>query len=106
MRAAPWIRETDCLLATLLAQALDEREALRDLLAESPTVEGSKGQVRAHPYVMRLRDVEAHVGEWARLLLLDPRQRVELGLATEKARTLLDELRERRRAFVDPARPP
>jgi phage terminase small subunit len=98
LAAAPWVRETDGILASMFCQGLQEREALRALIAASPTVKGSRNNPRPNPATAQLRALEKQLGEWARLLLLDPRQRTELGIATAKARTKLDELRDRREA--------
>ena len=97
LAGVPWIRASDAPLSVLFCEALDERARLRALTDAEPVVIGSKGQPVAHPLMSRLGAVEKNAAELARLLLLDPRQRAELGIAQEKARTRLDELSDRRK---------
>lgn len=101
LQGCAWVRASDFALAQLLCDGLDRRVRLRRALNRGgASVAGSTGQTRANPLLGELLDLEKQLGEWSRLLLLDPRQRTELGLAEAKARTKLDELRERHAASL------
>ena len=65
LAAAPWVRETDGILASMFCQGLQEREALRALIAASPTVKGSRNNPRPNPATAQLRALEKQLGEWA-----------------------------------------
>ena len=96
LQAAPWVRDSDFVLSQLFAEGLDRRARLtRALGRAAATVAGSTGQTRANPLLGELLDLEKLLGEWSRLLLLDPAQKVQLGIAQTKATSKLDELRAR-----------
>ena len=99
LQAAPWVRETDFAIAQLFCEGLDRRGRLvRALSRSDATVAGSTGQTRANPLLGELLDLEKTLADWSRLLLLDPAQKVQLGIAQTKASTKLDELRSRQAA--------
>jgi len=96
--ASAWISTTDQLgVLTLLGDAWDERRTLRAAAMVVPDGMDPK-TLRAWGESTRkeLRDLEKQITAWLSLLGLTPTDRSRLGVAEVKARTKLEELRERR----------
>ena len=90
---------TDLDLLTRLCEAHDEREAIRDAIAEEGyMVTGSMGQRRANPLLSELRSLEAQMTRYESLCGFTPTDRARLGYAEVKRASKLDELIARRQA--------
>lgn len=88
---------TDLDLLTRLCEAHDEREALRDAIAdEGYMVTGSMGQRRANPLLSELRALESQMTKYESLCGFTPTDRARLGYAEVKRASKLDELLSRR----------
>lgn len=88
---------TDLDLLTRLCEAHDEREALRDAIAdEGYMVTGSMGQRRANPLLSDLRSLESQMTKYESLCGFTPTDRARLGYAEVKRASKLDELLSRR----------
>ena len=88
---------TDLDLLTRLCEAHDEREALRDAIAdEGYMVTGSMGQRRANPLLSELRSLESQMTKYESLCGFTPTDRARLGYAEVKRASKLDELLARR----------
>ncbi|RJQ68089.1 phage terminase small subunit P27 family [Pseudonocardiaceae bacterium YIM PH 21723] len=89
---------TDLDLLTRLAEAHDEREAMRDAIANSGyLVPGSTGQPVLNPLVPALRALEAQITKYESLCGFTPTDRARLGYAEVKRVSKLDELLAKRR---------
>lgn len=90
--------ETDADVLTRLCESHDEREAMRDQIAQDGyMVEGSVGQLRPHPLLAHLRALEAQMTRWESECGFTPAARSKLGYAEVKRVSKLDELMARRR---------
>ncbi|MFI6117467.1 phage terminase small subunit P27 family [Kitasatospora sp. NPDC051164] len=90
---------TDLDLLTRLCEAHDEREAIRDAIAEEGyMVTGSMGQRRANPLLSELRSLEAQMTRYESLCGFTPTDRARLGYAEVKRASKLDELLARRQS--------
>jgi P27 family predicted phage terminase small subunit len=90
---------TDLDVLTRLCEAHDEREAIRDAIAdEGYMVTGSMGQRRANPLLSELRALEAQMTKYESLCGFTPADRARLGYAEVKRASKLDELLARRAA--------
>lgn len=88
---------TDVDLLTRLCEAHDEREAIRDAIAEEGyMVSGSQGQRRANPLLSELRALESQMTKYESLCGFTPTDRARLGYAEVKRASKLDELLARR----------
>lgn len=91
--------KTDLDLLTRLCEAHDEREAIRDAVAEEGyMVTGSMGQRRANPLLGELRALESQMTKYESLCGFTPTDRARLGYAEVKRASKLDELLARRSA--------
>ncbi len=103
-QASAWIATPDRLaLLPLLVDAWDERAALRADIEEhgrSYMSESKVSGVQYHPRpeYQQLQALEKRITEWLQLLGLTPTDRSRLGIAEVKARSKLEELRDRRAA--------
>lgn len=89
--------ETDLDIVTRLAEAHDERDAMRDQIAgDGYMVTGSMGQPRPHPLLAYLRALEAQMTKYESLCGFTPSDRSRLGYAEVKRASKLDELMARR----------
>lgn len=89
---------TDLDILTRLCEAHDERDAMRDQLAQDGyMVIGSRDQVRPHPLLTHIRALEAQMTQWETLLGFNPAARSKLGYAEVKRVSKLDEMMSRRR---------
>jgi P27 family predicted phage terminase small subunit len=81
--SAPWLcTAADFLLLEHLAEAVDERHQLRDMIAEGGRIaHGSTGQPVTAPPVEQLRAVEAQIHRLASMLGLGAGPRARLGVA-------------------------
>ncbi|MGW1892135.1 phage terminase small subunit P27 family [Streptomyces sp. NPDC002004] len=90
---------TDLDLLTRLCEAHDEREAMRDQVAQDGyMVPGSMGQRRAHPLLSEIRAIESQMTKWESLCGFTPTDRARLGYAEVKRASKLEELAQRRQA--------
>jgi hypothetical protein len=64
---------------------------------DGPMIEGSKGQLVAHPLIAEIRKSLAQLETWAGYLALRPDMRARLGLTVARTANELDELTHRRR---------
>ncbi|MBG6140235.1 phage terminase small subunit P27 family [Longispora fulva] len=88
---------TDLDVLTRLAEAHDERQAMREqIAADGYMVAGSQGQPRPHPLLTHLRALEAQMTRWESLCGFTPADRSRLGYAEVKKVSLLDEMANRR----------
>jgi len=88
---------TDLDVLTRLCEAHDEREAMRDQVAQDGyMVTGSMGQLRAHPLLSEIRALESQMTKWESLCGFTPTDRARLGYAEIKRASKLDELIARR----------
>lgn len=89
---------TDADVLTRLCEAHDEREAMRDQIAQDGyMVAGSQGQPRPHPLLAHLRALEAQMTRWEIECGFTPAARSRLGYAEVKRVSKMDELIQRRR---------
>ena len=104
--AAAWIGSTDQLATLRLVQeGWDAREHLRSVLAEhgwsySSTVIGGGLRWYPRPEAQQLADLEKRLTTWLSQLGLNPADRGRLGLAQVKAKSKLEEIRERHARLV------
>lgn len=99
--AIAWIGRTDQMVTLrLLAEAWDFRAKLREDIAEHGVSYLNKGiggtRYYTRPEAMQLREVEAQITTWLSELGLTPMSRSKLGVAEVKAKSKLEEMRERR----------
>ena len=88
---------TDLDVLTRLCEAHDEREAMRDQVAQDGyMVAGSMGQMRAHPLLSEIRALESQITKYESLCGFTPTDRARLGYAEVKRASKLDELIARR----------
>lgn len=88
---------TDLDVLTRLCEAHDEREAMRDQVAQDGyMIPGSMGQSRAHPLLSEIRAVESQITKYESLCGFTPTDRARLGYAEVKRASKLDELIARR----------
>jgi P27 family predicted phage terminase small subunit len=94
-----WISETSDLdIATRLAEAHDERQSLRETIAEQGYfTTGSQGQVVSHPAVAQIRALEQLMTRYESLCGLTPSDRSRLGVAEVTRMSKLDDFLSRRR---------
>lgn len=86
-----YVYATDRYVVERYAQLQERREDLLGVLArEGYTVEGSQGQVVAHPAARLLADVETKLTPLEDRLGLNPEARLRLGLAAHEMRSALD----------------
>lgn len=89
---------TDADVLTRLCEAHDEREAMREQIAQDGyMVMGSVGQMRPHPLLSHIRALETQMTAWESACGFNPAARSKLGYAEVKRQTKMDELLERRR---------
>lgn len=89
---------TDSDVLTRLCEAHDEREAMREQIAQDGfMVEGSRGQLRPHPLLSHVRALEGQMTIWETVCGFTPAARSKLGYAEVKRVSKLDELMTRRR---------
>lgn len=89
---------TDADVLTRLCEAHDERDAIRDQIAQDGLmVLGSQGQSRPHPLLSHVRALEAQMTRWEIECGFTPAARSKLGYAEVKRVSKMDELLERRR---------
>lgn len=90
--------QTDADVLTRLCEAHDEREAMREQIAQDGyMVLGSQGQPRPHPLIMHLRSLEAQMTRWEIECGFTPAARSKLGYAEVKRASKMDDLMQRRR---------
>lgn len=90
---------TDLDVLTRLCEAHEEREAMRDQVAQDGyMVAGSMGQMRAHPLLSEIRALESQITKYESLCGFTPTDRARLGYAEVKRASKLDELIARRQA--------
>lgn len=96
--AQAWLSPTtDLDIMTRLCEAHEERDAIRDAIAdEGYMVMGSMGQVRANPLLSHLRALESQMTKWESLCGFTPTDRARLGMTEVKVKTKLEEMLERR----------
>lgn len=89
---------TDLYVLTRLCESHDEREAMREQLAQDGyMIPGSMGQMRPHPLLAHVRALEAQMTKWEQECGFTPAARSKLGYAEVKRASKMDELLERRR---------
>lgn len=94
--AGNWIGASDLPLLKMAAEGYDRRAFfLRVLADEGWSVMTEKGYPYRHPLVQALSDLEKQLSGWLSALGLTPADRSRLGLAEVKAKSKLEELRER-----------
>ncbi|WP_202236555.1 phage terminase small subunit P27 family [Actinacidiphila reveromycinica] len=88
---------TDLDILTRLCEAHDERDAIREAIADAGyMVPGSMGQQRANPLLSHLRALESQMTKWESLCGFTPTDRARLGMSEIKAKSKLEEMLERR----------
>jgi P27 family predicted phage terminase small subunit len=88
---------TDLDILTRLCEAHEERDALREAIAEEGyMVTGSMGQRRANPLLSEVRALEAQMTKWESLCGFTPTDRARLGMVEVKVKSRLEEMLERR----------
>lgn len=94
---AVWIADTDQPLLELLCEKLDRREDLLNKLRASDFVlYTDKGYAYANPLVGMISTLEVEVAKLFSQLGLTPTDRTKLGVAEVKARSVLDDLMDKR----------
>ena len=94
---AVWIADTDQPLLQLLCEKLDRRNELVAKLQNSdPVLYTDKGYAYANPIVGMISTIEVEITKHFSLLGLTPTDRTKLGVAEVKARSVLDDLIEKR----------
>jgi P27 family predicted phage terminase small subunit len=94
---AVWIADTDQPLLQLLCEKLDRRNELVAKLQNSdPVLYTDKGYAYANPIVGMISTIEVEITKLFSLLGLTPTDRTKLGVAEVKARSVLDDLIEKR----------
>jgi P27 family predicted phage terminase small subunit len=94
---APWLANSDIPTLRLLAEAMDRRgELIAHLANDGYVLYTDKGYAYLNPAQGALATTEAQITKWFSLLGLTPADRSKLGVAEVKARTKLEELRDRR----------
>lgn len=92
--------DSDRTIITLLCQAQDEAEEIRQLIQSGEVSRyyvTSNGQMVTHPLVTQLANLRTQMTAWLAAIGFSPSDRSRLGLAEVRVRNELDEL-ERRRA--------
>ena len=94
---APWLASSDMTNLRLICEALDRRSLLlAELESQGYVLYTDKGYAYLNPAQGALATTEAQITKWLSLLGLTPADRSRLGVAEVKARSKLEELRERR----------
>ena len=94
---AIWIADTDQPMLQLLCEKLDRRnELIAKLQASDPVLYTDKGYAYANPVVGMISTLEVEIIKLFSLLGLTPTDRTKLGVAEVKARSVLDDLIEKR----------
>lgn len=94
---AVWIADTDQPSLQLLCEKLDRRdEIIAKLQTSDPILYTDKGYAYANPLVGMLSTIETEITKLFSLLGLTPTDRTKLGVAEVKARSVLDDLIEKR----------
>ena len=94
---AIWIADTDQPMLQLLCEKLDRRnELIAKLQASDPVLYTDKGYAYANPVVGMISTLEVEIIKLFSLLGLTPTDRIKLGVAEVKARSVLDDLIEKR----------
>ena len=94
---AIWIADTDQPMLQLLCEKLDRRNELIAKLENSDEIlYTDKGYAYANPLVGMLSTIETEITKLFSLLGLTPTDRTKLGVAEVKARSVLDDLIEKR----------
>ena len=89
---------TDLDVLTRLCEAHDERDAMREQIAQDGfMVVGSVGQMRPHPLLSHVRALEMQMTRWEIECGFSPAARSKLGYAEVKRVSKMDELLQRRR---------
>jgi P27 family predicted phage terminase small subunit len=97
--AGGWLSGSDAELLRLLAEALDRREQIIEVLdRDGWTVTTDKGYPYKHPLAGLLVDLEKQIGQWLAQLGMNPTDRSRLGVAEVKPKGTLELLRERAQA--------
>jgi P27 family predicted phage terminase small subunit len=103
LQACAWIAPSDLTVLRLYCLALDRHSALLALLAQEGTVlYTDKGYAYLNPAQGALATTEAQITKWQSLLGLTASDRSRMGVAEVKARTKLEELRDRREIRAGP----
>ena len=94
---APWLASSDMTNLRLICEAMDRRSVLlAELQSQGYVLYTDKGYAYLNPAQGALTTTEAQITKWLSLLGLTPSDRSRLGVAEVKARSKLEELRDRR----------
>lgn len=92
-----WLGNSDYEMVRLCAEAMDRRAFMLRVLAEEGwSVVTDKGYPYKHPLVGPLMELESQIGKWMAALGMTPADRTRMGVAEVKARSVLEQLREKR----------
>lgn len=93
---APWIAQSDAASLLLLCEKWDRRaDLLARLESSDPVLYTDKGYAYANPLMGMVSTTENEIAKLLSVLGLTPADRTRMGLAEVKARSKLEELRER-----------
>ena len=96
---AVWIADTDQPILEMLCEKLDRREDLiKKLKASDYVLFTDKGYAYPNPIVGMLSTLEVEIAKMFSQLGLTPTDRTKLGVAEVKARSVLDDLMEKRQS--------
>jgi len=99
LSTCPWIAPSDLRTLRLYCEALDRRSGLiAELASQGYVLYTDKGYAYLNPAHGALATTEAQITKWQSSLYLTPSDRSRAGVAEVKARSKLEELRERREA--------
>lgn len=94
---APWLASSDMTNLRLICEALDRRSLLlAELASQGHVLYTDKGYAYLNPAQGALATTEAQITKWLSLLGITPSDRSRLGVAEVKARSKLEDLRDRR----------
>lgn len=93
-----WISPSDMPTVILLCEAMDRRAALVRVVETEGMLLRGKDRDYINPALKQLTDVEAAITKWMSQLGLNPSDRGRLGLTEVKARSKLEEMRDRANA--------
>lgn len=98
--------ESDRTIVTLLCQAQDEHEEIRQLISSGEVPRyyvTANGQMVTHPMVTQLGNLRTQMTGWLASLGFSPSDRARLGLAEVRVRDELDDLMKRRQERANSA---
>lgn len=98
LTSCPWLSESDRDMMVMLAQKIDRRDEMVEVLSREPfvVVNESTGAIHPNPLVGMLSTIETDIVKMLSLLGMTPTDRTRLGLAEVKAQSTLERLRRQR----------